>query len=238
MESTSSSMYFSFPTKRRLTPLKAYIAALICFGISAVFIFIAITQNSPGQLFPFIPSAIALASIIWGTACIVQPDPTKLRSSESSSAIVGLLVAVPTCLILLGVILEAQTQGFGWQKASATVKGLPYIRISARHPRRQYTVQYQYTWQDMTLEGATKITPTLLGDEPSVTKVTSHSLQVVPLIVGDQITIKVNPQQPDQSLYPQYPSFVIYPALLLFAWLGWSSFRRLQNPPKQGVFNG
>ncbi len=225
-------MLFSFSTKDQVAPLKSSIAAFVCLAIAATFVFIAATDHTPGQLFPFVPSAVALAGILWGIMCIVQPSAEGPRASESQSAIVGLVVAIPTCLILTGVILEANTQGIGWHQTPALVSAVTSRDLGGRHARLQYTVHYQYTWQNTTFNGAT-----ITRGQPSLTTWTSRSLQSRPLAAHDKIRVSVNPEQPNESFYPQDPPLIIYPVFLLFAWLGWSSYRRLRKPPKQGVFN-
>lgn len=229
-------MLFSLRKKSRVSPLRPYIGAFVCFCFSALFGYLAFTQDSPTHLFPFSQTAIALSCFALGILVIVQPKPKpSLRASEFHGNFVGIVVGVFTCVILGGVILDAQTQALGWQRTPATVTGLPFIRLPRQ--QQQFTVQYQYTWQDTLFNGATTVAPSILGDEPRITIRTRRSLSSRPLEVGDQIKVKVNPKQPDQSLYPQTPSLLIYPLFLLFAGVAWGCFRRLQNPPKLGEFN-
>jgi hypothetical protein len=232
---TSHHMLFSLRKKSPVSPLSPYIGAFVCFCFSGLFSYLAFTQVSPTHLFPFTQTAIALSCFALGVLIIVRPEPKpSLRASEFHGNFVGIIVGVFSCVILGGVILDSHTQALGWQHTPATVTGLPFIRLPRQ--QQQFTVQYQYTWQDTLFNGATTVTPSALGDEPRITISTRRSLSSRPLEVGDQIKVKVNPKQPGQSLYPQTPSFLIYPLLLLFAGIAWGCFRRLQNPPKLGEF--
>lgn len=219
----------SFKDKKALNP---YIGAVICFGVVILAVTYAVLHwKTPGQLFPFMESGIAIAFVIWGLMCVHQARALKKSPSQVVSVtVIGMLVSVSACSMLLGIVLDAYTQGLSWKEVPAMVTGLPFYRTS--RSRRHYTVQYRYAWKEHVFHGATDARFGL----PSITNIESHLLEMRPVTIGDSITVKVNPDQPEQSLFPQSPTVLIYPGFLLFFLLGVFSFYRWKNPPKQGRY--
>ncbi|MBP7006367.1 hypothetical protein KBB27_04590 [Patescibacteria group bacterium] len=218
-----------FKDKKALNP---YIGAVICFGVAILaFMYAILHRSAPGQLFPFMESGIVIAFVIWGLMCVHQARALKKSpSSPVSVAVIGILVSASACSVFLGIVLDAYTPGLSWKENPATVIGLPFYLTSCG--QRHYTVEYQYMWKERAFHGATDARFGL----PPIANAASHSFEVRPLAIGDSITVKVNPDHSEQSLFPQSPTVLIYPGFLLFFLLGVFSFYRWKNPPKQGRY--
>lgn len=223
---------FMMRPANKSTRLNSYIGAVLFFG-GAIFAGVqgVLHWRVPGQLFPFLEGAFFLVFVVLGGVCVREIRESKKPASQAlPSAIVGMLVSISACIPLLGIVLDAQTQGLGWRDVPAVVTGLPFYRVSRGRPH--YTVEYQYAWNERTLHGSTDARFGL----PSITSVESHSFQMRPIAIGDSIAIKMNPDQPEQSLFPQFPTTLIYPGFVLFFLLGAYSVRSWKNLPKRGRY--
>lgn len=234
MDGSDNVWYFGdvFMTRpaNKTTPLNPYVGAVLFFG-GAIFAGVqgVLHWRIPGQLFPFLESAFFLVFVVLGGVCVREIRESKKPAPQAlPSAIVGMLVSISACVSLLGIILDAQTQGLGWRDVPAVVTRVPFDGGSGA--RRYYTVEYKYTWGERTFQGAAYFGARL----PLMTRTASHSFEARSLAAGDAITVKLNPDRPEQSLFPQSPRILVYPAFFLFLWLGIYSFRRWKRSVTKG----